>query len=238
MSEPAKPNNENSITLTSTPVPSNASAKGLEFLEWIHNELTTLAEAFGEPLTDQRQDIYFAGLVDIPQDHLRVAFRRARYELKWFPKLAELRGLAGAQSDAPNDGRPGPEEAWARMPKGEHMEDDSIVWCEEERAAYAACRCLLLDGDQIGARMAFKERYVRELEEARSQERPVRWTMSAGYDRNGGGGKRAKTLPAGGLKRKRNTNPGGGDERDPWGARPPRPSGRVNVKGLGVKNFL
>jgi hypothetical protein len=40
----------------------------------------------------------------------------------------------------------------------------------------------LLDGDQIGARMAFKERYERELAEARSQRRPVRWTMSAGYD--------------------------------------------------------
>ena len=154
----------------------------MEFLEWIHNELTTLAEAFGEPLTDQRQDIYFGGLADIPQDQLRVAFRRARYELKWFPKLAELRGLAGTLPDALNDGRPGPEEAWARMPKGERMEDDSIVWCEEERAAYSACRSLLLDGDQIGARMAFKERYEKELAEARSHGRPVQWTMSVGYD--------------------------------------------------------
>jgi hypothetical protein len=154
----------------------------LEFLEWIHNELTTLAEAFGEPLTDQRQDIYFSGLADIPQDQLRVAFRRARYELKWFPKLAELRGLAGTLPDAPNDGRLGPEEAWARMPKGERMEEDSIVWCEEERIAYGACRSLLLEGDQIGARMAFKERYEKELAEARSHGRPVQWTMSGGYD--------------------------------------------------------
>jgi hypothetical protein len=164
------------------PEPNNVSDKSLEFLEWIHNELTTLAEAFGEPLTDQRQDIYFGGLADIPQDQLQVAFRRARYELKWFPKLAELRGLAGALLGTPNDGRPGPEEAWARMPKGERMEDDSVVWCEEERVAYGACRSLLLDGDQIGARMAFKERYEKELAEARSQARPAQWSMSGGYD--------------------------------------------------------
>lgn len=164
------------------PGSNNGSEKGLELLDWINDQLTILAEAFGETLTEQRQEIYCGGLVDIRQNQLQIAFRRARYELKWFPKLAELRTLSGALSDAPNDGRPGPEEAWARMPKGEHMEDDSVVWCEEERAAYSACRSLLLDGDQIGARMAFKERYERELAEARSHERPVRWTMSAGYD--------------------------------------------------------
>jgi hypothetical protein len=68
------------------------------------------------------------------------------------------------------------------MPKGEHAEEDSIVWCEEERAAYNACRSLLLSGDQIGARMAFKERYEKELSEARSRQRPVQWVLSAGFN--------------------------------------------------------
>jgi hypothetical protein len=154
----------------------------LELLDWINDQLTILAEAFGETLTEQRQEIYCAGLADIQRDQLNNAFRRARYELKWFPKLAELRDLAGVSRYGQNDGRPGPEEAWARMPKGARMEEDSIVWCEEERAAYGACRSLLVDGDQIGARMAFKERYERELAEARSQGRPVRWIVSPGYD--------------------------------------------------------
>ena len=154
----------------------------MELLEWINDELTILAEAFGESLTEQRQEIYCGGLVDIHQDRLRTAFRRARYELKYFPKLAELRELAGALPDALSDGRPGPEEAWGRMPRGDGMEDDSIVWCEEERAAYGACRSLLLNGDNVGAHMAFKERYEKELTEARSLGKPVRWIMSAGYD--------------------------------------------------------
>lgn len=153
-----------------------------DFADWLVNEITVLAEAFGEGVTAERQAIYAEALSDIGQDQLRVAFRRARLGLRWFPKIAELRELAGVVSSASNDGRPGPEEAWARMPKGEHMEDDSIVWCEEERVAYAACRSLLLEGDLIGARMAFKERYERELAAARSLGTPVRWTVSAGYD--------------------------------------------------------
>jgi hypothetical protein len=146
------------------------------------DEITALGEAFGEALTAERQAIYVTALADIPIDQLRQAIRAAIQDLKWFPKVAELRELAGALSGTLNDGRPGPEEAWARMPKGRHIEDDSIVWCEEERVAYGACRSLLVEGDQIGARMAFKERYEKELAEARCQRRPVRWTMSAGYD--------------------------------------------------------
>lgn len=154
----------------------------MELLEWINDELTILAEAFGEPLTEQRQEIYCSGLAEVPQDQLRIAFRKARYELKWFPKLAELRELAGVMPECSSNGRPGPEEAWARMPKGERIEEDSVVWCEEERLAYGACRSLLVEGDQIGARMAFKERYEKELAEARALRRPIQWSISAGYD--------------------------------------------------------
>jgi hypothetical protein len=182
MQGPTKQNSENSIILRSTLGSSSGSAKSLELLDWINDQLTILAEAFGETLTEQRQEIYCGGLADIDQSHLKLAFRTASYELKWFPKLAELRELAGALPDALNDNRPGPEEAWARMPKGARIEDNSIVWCEEERIAYGVCRSLLAEGDQIGARMAFKERYEREVAEARAQKRPVQWILSAGYD--------------------------------------------------------
>jgi hypothetical protein len=151
----------------------------LEHLDWINDQLTIMAEAFGEKLTEERQEIYCAGLAEIPRDRLEVAFRRARYELKWFPKIAELRELAGLLPGGVDDGRPGPEEAWARMPK---TEEESIVWCEEERIAYGACRSLLRNGDLIAARMAFKERYEKELALARSEGRPVRWDVSLGYD--------------------------------------------------------
>lgn len=151
------------------------------FFEWLVDEITILGEAFGEGLTAERQAIYVRALTDIPQDQLHQAIQFAIRELKWFPKVAELRELAFRGLEKGNS-RPGPEEAWARVPKGERMEEDSVVWCEEERAAYGACRSLLLEGDLIGARMAFKERYEKELIESRSHARPLRWIMSAGYD--------------------------------------------------------
>jgi hypothetical protein len=61
-----------------------------------------LAEAFAEPLTDERMEIYVRGLADIPQEQLRVSFQRALRQLTWFPKLAELRNFAGAGSEAEN----------------------------------------------------------------------------------------------------------------------------------------
>ena len=180
MPELTKPNGESWVTLP--PTQEQRKSSGSNFSDWLVDELTALGEAFGEGLTAERQAIYVTALADIPMDQLRQAIRAAIQELKWFPKVAELRELAGALPGTLSDGRPGPEEAWARMPKGRRMEDDSIVWCEEERVAYGVCRSLLLDGDQIGARMAFKEHYERELAEARSQRKPAKWTASVGYD--------------------------------------------------------
>jgi hypothetical protein len=71
----------------------------LVILSWISDQLTVLAEAFGEPLTAERVEIYVGGLADLSRDQLCVAFRRALYELKWFPKLAELRDLAGSKPE-------------------------------------------------------------------------------------------------------------------------------------------
>ncbi len=158
------------------------SSDNIETEEWLLTQVMALGEAFGESLTAERQAIYARSLADMPIDQLSYAIGRAIKELKWFPKVAEIRELARTQYGALEDGRPGPEEAWARMPKGEHAEEDSIVWCEEERAAYNACRSLLMSGDQIGARMAFKERYEKELAGARSQQKPVQWIMSAGFN--------------------------------------------------------
>jgi hypothetical protein len=61
-----------------------------------------LAEAFAEPLTEERMEIYVRALADIAQDRLRISFQRALRELTWFPKVAELRNLAGATPEETN----------------------------------------------------------------------------------------------------------------------------------------
>ena len=50
----------------------------------------------GEVLTPVRLQLYAADLADLDRCQLETAFRRARRELKFFPKIAELRDLAGA----------------------------------------------------------------------------------------------------------------------------------------------
>ena len=100
MADLAKPSKENSITLKSTPASSSASAISLELLSWISDQLTMLAEAFGEPLTEERMEIYARSLADIPQDQLRISFQHALNQLTWFPKLVELRRLAGADTES------------------------------------------------------------------------------------------------------------------------------------------
>jgi hypothetical protein len=59
----------------------------------------------GETLTPARLTVYAEELVDLSQAQLQHAFWRARRELRFFPKIAELRELAGLgspkeQSDA------------------------------------------------------------------------------------------------------------------------------------------
>jgi hypothetical protein len=51
-------------------------------------------------------------------------------------------------------------------------------------AAFGVASKLLVDGDKIGARMAFKENYSRLMVEARVAMRPIRWIVSLGWDKN------------------------------------------------------
>lgn len=140
------------------------------------NQLSGLAVSLGQEVTAERLGIYAKALSDLTQEQLYPVFNRLTLEAKFFPKIAEIRELA---CDG-NSGRPGPEEAWARMPKGDRMELDTVIWCEEEEIAYSAARPLLIEGDLIAARMCFLERYKRALADCKSK--AVKWVVSPGFD--------------------------------------------------------
>jgi hypothetical protein len=76
---------------TSQPRPKPSAILG-----WLVEQVTILAEAMGEAMTPARLKIYAADLADLEPSQLQTAFARARRELKFFPKIAELRDLAGA----------------------------------------------------------------------------------------------------------------------------------------------
>lgn len=75
---------------------SQPQRKQSETLGWLVEQVTILAEAMGEAMTPARLKIYAGDLADLDCPQLETAFARARRELKFFPKIAELRELAGA----------------------------------------------------------------------------------------------------------------------------------------------
>lgn len=61
-----------------------------------------------------------------------------------------------------------------------HDEDGSVIWTEEMAEAYGVARSVLVEGDPIAARMAFKESYLKLVANARNSGETVKWTPSFG----------------------------------------------------------
>lgn len=80
-----------------------------------------------------------------------------------------------------SDGRPGAEEAWATALMARDQRD-TVVWTAETFAAFEAARPVLEMGDEVGARMAFKDAYSRLVGEARQKRQPVAWQACIGWD--------------------------------------------------------
>ena len=91
---------------------------------------------------------------------------------RFMPKPADV--VAQFLRKAESDGRPGPEEAWAMIPR---TDDESCVWTSEMAEAFGIASRLT---DSVAARMAFKEAYERLVREARADGKPVAWTPSLG----------------------------------------------------------
>lgn len=76
-----------------------------------------------------------------------------------------------------DDGHPGPEEAWALCSRDEAT---TVVLTDEIAAAFGIA-CPVLDaGDEVGARMAFRETYTRLLQQARDERRRAKWWPALG----------------------------------------------------------
>lgn len=78
-----------------------------------------------------------------------------------------------------DDGRPGAEQAWASFPKSEEI---AGVVTDEMSVAWGAAASLYAS-DHVGARMAFKEAYEREIRQARASGKPPVWRVSPGFDK-------------------------------------------------------
>lgn len=87
--------------------------------------------------------------------------------------------VAQIEGAAADDGRPGPEEAWAIAATARN-EAETVVWTEEIAEAYGAAQPVM--ADRVAARMAFVEVYARLVAKARAKGQPVRWVTCLGHD--------------------------------------------------------
>lgn len=134
-----------------------------------------MAEIYGKTMTDAAAIMFLKALSNLPEVALMSSLDRCIKELRTFPTVAEV--LIRAQA---LDGRPGPEEAWAMLPKSE---DATVVWTEEMASAYGVC-CSLIGEDDVAARMSFKEAYNERIRRARDMNIPTKWTASLGHSPN------------------------------------------------------
>lgn len=135
-----------------------------------------------EVYTPSQKTMFFRALGEYSIDQVRAgldAHVKHPKNGRFLPMPADVIGQVLEMSA--DDGRPGAEEAWATAMRSTD-ESDTIVWTAETAEAFGIARPVLLAGDEVGARMAFKEAYGRLVEDARKGRRGPAWTASEGFD--------------------------------------------------------
>jgi hypothetical protein len=140
----------------------------------LREALAAMADIYGRQLSKAAVDMLLSDLASYPEAAVFTALNRCRKELRTFPSVADIISRV-------DDSRPGAEEAWAMIPTDENS---SVVWSEEMSEAYGIARGLLERGEEMAARMAFKEAYTRLVSEARSSQKKARWSVSLGHDKS------------------------------------------------------
>ncbi|MDE1138170.1 MAG: hypothetical protein PW999_00655 [Paraburkholderia tropica] len=121
-------------------------------------------------------DVWWTKLEPFPIEAVAAAFSRHLDVSEFAPTPAAILKHLPKESD----GRPEVDEAWA-IALGARDERDTVVWTQEIAEAWSAA-LPVLNGDEIGARMAFKASYARITERNRSAGLPAQWTVSQGFD--------------------------------------------------------
>jgi hypothetical protein len=137
--------------------------------------IAVTAELCGRTFSEAAAMVFASDLEGYEDQAILKALQRCRKEFKGNLTVSDVTSRI-------DDGRPGPEQAWAMIPRGE---DATVVWTQEMAAAWGVALPLLKAGEDIPARMAFKEAYIREVANARDNRQPVRWTASLGDDKAG-----------------------------------------------------
>jgi len=131
-----------------------------------------------EQVTEKVLDVWIRLLADIP--------------LKYVERALQIHGRDSAAKHPPTPADvleiirertraqwPSADEAWSCALQAMD-EDQTVVWCSEIAQAWGIARPIAEDGDNIGARMAFRESYRRLVREAEEQGLEPKWEVSMG----------------------------------------------------------
>jgi hypothetical protein len=121
-------------------------------------------------------DVWWTKLEAFPIEAVAAAFSKHLDVSEFAPTPAAILKHLPRESD----GRPGADEAWAIALRSRD-ERDTVVWTEEIAEAFEAAKPVL-DGDEIGARMAFRDAYTRICERNRVANQSAKWVVSQGFD--------------------------------------------------------
>lgn len=129
-------------------------------------------ETYGRDATSDALWLAWSILKPYPMAKVRAALTNVLQASRFAPTPADIVGAIQAL-----DGRPGPDEAFAMLPRDECQS----AWLTDEMAqAWGVAAKVFQTGDQVAARKSFIEVYTRLVNEARQQGREARWTFSAG----------------------------------------------------------
>lgn len=129
----------------------------------------------GKVLSQGAMKLCIDSLKHYPLDIILAALTRHVQTARFAPAPADIINLLEAHNN-----RLSADEAWATRPKSE---EDTVVWTQEAAEAYAIAYEIICEGDKIAARMAFKGAYERLCSESALLQRPVKWSVSIGYDK-------------------------------------------------------
>lgn len=144
-------------------------------IESLTKAIVTTAEVMGHEITKAAARDMALELDSYPPEQVAKALQRCKREISGRLTLAAVLSRI-------DDGHVGAEEAWALCPRSEA---ETVVWTDQICEAFEAARGLLAAGDEVAARMAFRESYVAALRTAREAREQAKWWPSMGHDKAG-----------------------------------------------------
>lgn len=139
--------------------------------------LCAALQVFDKPTPEETVvDIWLSVLAPYSLQQVKQALRYHVSKSKFAPKPADIIEIINQQ-----DGRPSSDEAW---PIALQAADEAAtaVWTAEIEQAWFHCYPVFEQGDEVGARMTFRQHYDRLVNDARASSIPVRWSVSLGHD--------------------------------------------------------